>query len=201
LIAQAIVVYLFAFIAVIAAVMVISRDNPVHSALWLILNLVCLAVLYYTLQAPFLMAVQLIVYAGAIVVLFLFVVMLLSSKRQAGGAPGPLAWLSPASIVAALLLAVALLVVAISQPTGIAENAKEAVVGTPANVGLVLYRDYLLPFEATSILLLAALVGAMYLGRHSDKEELAEEETALRESRGDAMAGEAEAHIPEDIHV
>jgi len=146
--------------------MVTIVRNPVHSALSLIVNLMSIAVLYYTLNAPFLMAVQLIVYAGAIVVLFLFVVMLLNSSGEEAASP-TLAWVKPVGVVSALgfLLAVAY-VLKVDLP---ASAASHEVVGDPAAIGRMLYRQYLLPFEATSVLLMAALVGSLYLGRRFDK--------------------------------
>lgn len=147
--------------------MVIRSESPVHCALWLIVNLVSLAVLYYVLHAPFLMAVQLIVYAGAIVVLFLFVVMLLSSRGEAGSHPH-LRWLRPAALVGAFAFLAALLILGWMDTTRPVETTAFAVIGDPASIGRLLYTKFLLPFEATSILLLAALVGALYLGRHGE---------------------------------
>lgn len=154
---------IFALIAILSAVMVISSANPVHSAIWLILNLVCIAVLYLTLNASFLMAVQLIVYAGAIVVLFLFVVMVLSPRKDdAGHAHMP--WLRPLGLAAAALMFAAFVWMLKVDSSA---NAVSSVHGGPAEIGRLLYTKYLLPFEATSILLLVALVGALYLGRRS----------------------------------
>jgi NADH-quinone oxidoreductase subunit J len=180
--------------------MVVSRDNPVHSALWLILNLICIAVLYYTLSAPFLMVAQLIVYAGAIVVLFVFVVMMLSSgnEERRGGAH-PVAWVRPLGIALALFFFLAVfLAVRVAPDTALLGAPVE---GTPLAVGKILFRQYLLPFEATSILLLAALVGAMYLGRHGDRGELDEFGTEGEERAAIDAGGRAEAELPEEIHA
>lgn len=198
--AQAVVFYLFAFIAVFSAVMVVSRDNPVHSALWLILNLISIAVLYYTLNAPFLMVAQLIVYAGAIVVLFVFVVMMLSSgnEEQRGGRH-PIGWVRPLGIALAFFFLLAVFVaIRVAPDTALLGAPVE---GTPLAVGRVLFRQFLLPFEATSILLLAALVGAMYLGRHGDRGPddeygaVGEERVALETGEGNAM------EVPEEVHA
>lgn len=159
----------FAVIAVISALLVISVTNPVHSALALILNLVSIAALYYTLQAPFLMAAQLIVYAGAIVVLFLFVVMLLTSKGE-NPFEGGLKWLRPASVALGIVYLFSMVYVVKVQLPAVVLNGRQ-VVGTPDEIGRLLYRQYLLPFEATSLLLLAALVGSLYLGRNVSAEE------------------------------
>lgn len=169
MIGQTIVFYVTAFLAVVSAVMVITRENPIHSVLWLILNLVSIAVLYLTLRAPFLFAAQMIVYAGAIVVLFLFVVMMLIDKEQMPETAKSARWLTPATFAAAALLTCALLLVAFAFSNGTPMGP--AVIGTPTQVGRVLFRDYLLPFEATSLLLMTALVGALYLGRHGAEQD------------------------------
>lgn len=166
--APAVIFVLAAIVAVFAAVMVITPGNPIHSVLWLILNLVSLAVMYYVLSAPFLMAVQLIVYAGAIVVLFLFVVMLLGSRFEPGAHPH-LGWLRPAAFVAGILFLAGLIAVARLDGSSATVAGALPPVGDAASIGRKLYTTWLLPFEATSILLLTALVGAMYLGRHGDR--------------------------------
>lgn len=197
--AQAVVFYLFAFIAVFSAVMVVSRDNPVHSALWLILNLISIAVLYYTLSAPFLMVAQLIVYAGAIVVLFVFVVMMLSSGNEdQRGTRHPIAWVRPLGIALALFFLLAVFIaVRVAPDTALLGAPIE---GTPLAVGRVLFRQFLLPFEATSILLLAALVGAMYLGRHGDRGDF-DEFGATGEERTALSSGGAVIEETEEIHA
>lgn len=167
--AHAVIFIIVAIAAVIAAVMVIRSENPVHSAIWLILNLVSVAVMYYALNAPFLMAVQLIVYAGAIVVLFLFVVMLLAPGRDDGVHPH-LGWLRPSGMIAATLLLICLITLAWSHAGGAGPTTPDTLVGDPASIGRRLYSVWLLPFEATSILLLSALVGALYLGRQDTSE-------------------------------
>lgn len=172
--AHAVIFIIVAVVAVIAAVMVIRSDNPVHSAIWLILNLVSLAVMYYALNAPFLMAVQLIVYAGAIVVLFLFVVMLLAPSRDDGAHPH-LGWLKPSALGAAALLLVSLIVLAWSHAGGTGPSTADTLVGDPASIGRELYTVWLLPFEATSVLLLSALVGALYLGRQEGRQSAFED--------------------------
>jgi NADH-quinone oxidoreductase subunit J len=169
--AHAVIFILVAVLAVFSAVMVITPGNPVHSALWLILNLMSVAVMYYLLNAPFLMAVQLIVYAGAIVVLFLFVVMLLSSKGESGKAHPHLAWLRPAAFVSAAIFLIAIVAVARYEAAKPFLGITDSVIGDPASIGRKLYTTWLLPFETTSILLLAALVGAMYLARHTGRGE------------------------------
>lgn len=180
--APVVIFILVAFVAVFSAVMVITQKDPVHSALWLILNLVSLAVIYLLLNAPFLMAVQLIVYAGAIVVLFLFVVMLLASGKEEGGHPR-LGWLRPAAWIGAAAFLAGIVCVGWVQVTSAQLSAVDAPVGDSASIGQLLYTRYLLPFEATSILLLTALVGALYLGRRSEG-DLTDDYAASEDTNG-----------------
>jgi len=159
---------LFLILAVVAVAtglgMLLSR-NAVYSALFLVLNFVTVAVFYLTLAAPFIAISQISVYAGAIMVLFLFVIMLLGTERLAPGKGLP--WQRPLAVVLAFLLVaetVYLLVArtpaggAIMQP-GPAINSMDAI----RELGSALFTQYLLPFEATSILLLVAMVGAIVL--------------------------------------
>jgi len=160
----------FAGFAVISAMLCITRRSPVASALWLIQTLFCLAVLYTLLDAPFIGVLQVLVYAGAIMVLFLFVIMLLNLGRPGAG---DLKGLVGAGI--ATLLGVALLL----QLKGLAQAAPPADIVLPPGtlaaaqrqqgaVGAVagpLFDTYLVPFEITSLLLLAAIVGAVVLAK------------------------------------
>ncbi len=173
----------FALIAIVAALGVILSRKPVYSALFLLLNFATLAALYIMLQAQFLAAVQIIVYAGAIVVLFLFVVMLIGggelgagdreTNRQADKATAPsrfhamLGWPRITALVLAVLLLAGvgygLITGQLHPPTGNAaafgQGSVEAIAGT-------LYTDYLLPFEMTSVLLLVGMIGAVVLARN-----------------------------------
>ena len=155
-----------AIVAIIgAAAMLISR-NAVHSALFMLLNFSSIAVLFLLLRAPFLFAVQLIVYAGAIIVLFLFVVMLLGAERSEDELDRA-AWQRPLAIgLGVLLLAEAVLVFVTQgvQPEVAATPQAEAA-GAPAQIGELLFTRYLLPFEITSIILLAAIIGVVVLHR------------------------------------
>lgn len=176
---------IFAAIAVAAALGVILSRKPVYSALFLLLNFATLAALYIMLQAQFLAAVQVIVYAGAIVVLFLFVIMLIGggelgagdreTSGQADKAASPhflalLGW----PRIAALVLAV-LLLTGVSY--GLLTGQLHAGQGTAAAFGQgsveviagALYTDYLLPFEMTSVLLLVGMIGAVVLARRHEE--------------------------------
>jgi NADH-quinone oxidoreductase subunit J len=153
-----------ALIAVGSAVAMLVSRNAVYSALFLVLNFMAVAVLYLLLNAAFIALVQVTVYAGAIMVLFLFVIMLLGAARLEAGPS--LRWQQPAAIVLGAGLLVEMGYVFL---TGASRGAPAALVGegfgSPSSVGTLLFSGYLLPFEVTSILLLAAMVGAIVLTR------------------------------------
>jgi NADH-quinone oxidoreductase subunit J len=158
---------LFAGLAIGSAIAVVAQRNPLYSAISLIGVFISLACLYVMLAAPFIAAVQVIVYAGAIMVLVVFVIMLLNVEEEARRRTR-LKFLVPAAIVmAAILIAEASFIlysVRISPftPTESASNT-----GLTSSIGTGLFTKYLLPFEITSILLLMAIVGAMTLARRA----------------------------------
>jgi NADH-quinone oxidoreductase subunit J len=160
--------YFSAGIAVAATLRVITHTQPVHALLYLVISLMAVAMCFFSLGAPFAGALEIIVYAGAIMVLFVFVVMMLNlgpaTVIQERSWLTPRAWIGP-SILAALLL-VELLGVLFSQPSGALLNG--TLVG-PKAVGIALFGPYLLAVELASMLLLAALITAWHLGRQ-DKE-------------------------------
>ena len=155
----------FALVAVASALVVITQKNPVNSVLALVVTFFCLAVLYVMLGAQFIAALQVIVYAGAIMVLFLFVVMLLNLKEKpAWDARGPLlTGLGFAAAGGVLLIAVT----ALRKPLGLSASI-DPQMGTVASVGDALFRRFLLPFEVVSVLLLAAIIGAVALVKRGD---------------------------------
>jgi NADH-quinone oxidoreductase subunit J len=155
---------ILAFVAIAAAAGMLLSRNAVHSALWLILNFGAVAVLYLILNAPFIAMVQVTVYAGAIMVLFLFVIMLLGAERLGGvrlfGRQEVLAG------ILGILLLVALGVVLLSgggDGGTMAQNPGQTMDAGPAAVGLALFESYVFPFEVTSILLLVAMIGVVAL--------------------------------------
>lgn len=152
-----------AAVAVLATLMVITRTNAVHALLYLIVSLLAAAMILYLLGAPFVAALEVIVYAGAIVVLFVFVVILLNLGPSAAAQERqwlrPVAWVGPSVLSVILLAELAYLVAAGWRPT---DSGK--VVG-PTEVGLSLFGPYLLGVELASMLLLAGLVGAYHIGR------------------------------------
>ena len=164
-----IVYWAFAGFAVLAAAMCITRRNPLASALWLVQTLFCVAVLFTILHAPFIGVLQVLVYAGAIMVLFLFVIMLLNLGRAGGDMKGLVATVVGGLLGAGLLLelrpvARALPPDAITLPGGAVDSmlVHQGVVGAVAGP---LFATYLVPFEITSLLLTAAIVGAVVLAK------------------------------------
>jgi len=157
--------YMAAVVAVGATLMMLTRQNAVHALLYLILSLLAVAVIFYLFGAPFAAALEVIVYAGAIMVLFVFVVMLLNLGPRAGGLEAawlsPTVWLLPA-IMAAILAGE--IVYILSGPGLRTAPAGEI---APVQVGLALYGPYLIGVELAPMLLLGALVGAHHLGREA----------------------------------
>ena len=160
-----------ASIVIIGAIGVVMSRNPVHSALMLVMTLFGVAVLFVAQQANFLAAVQIIVYAGAIVVLFLFVIMFLGVDREENIGDEPLRFQRPLAIVLVALTAAGLLLVGVNTKWAVGAHS---VAGPAANqqggdvaaLGRSVFTTYLFPFEATAALLLIAVVGAVVLARH-----------------------------------
>ena len=161
--------WIFGVIAMAGGLLCITRKNPIGSALWLVVTLFALAAMYVLLDAQFIAALQVLVYAGAIMVLFLFVIMLLNLGR-----PGPSDIKGPVGVGVAALLAGTLLLElrvlgqaappeAIQLPAGTMAALQQQ--GMVAAVAGPLFDAYLIPFEITSLLLLAAIVGAVVLAK------------------------------------
>lgn len=156
---------LFAGMAIGCALAVVAQRNPLYSAISLIGVFISLACLYVMLAAPFIAAVQVIVYAGAIMVLVVFVIMLLNVEEETHQRPR-LTWLVPTAIgLAAILIAEVAFILVSVQESRITPASSGANVGLTHSIGSALFTRYLLPFEITSILLLMAIVGAMTLAR------------------------------------
>ena len=156
---------LVGFAAILSALLVVIHPNPMVSVLFLILNLVCVALFYLMLQAQFLAVVQLIIYAGAIMVLFLFVVMLLNLRAEEGlrlgGGPQRIGALMLAVAFAALMFRA----IQGRQGPGFSEPGTGAGFGTAREVAVLLFDRHILAFEAASVLLVAAMVGAVLLAK------------------------------------
>ncbi len=164
------VFWFFAAVAVISAFLCITRRSPLASALWLVNTLFSLAAIFVLLDAHFIAAIQVLVYAGAIMVLFLFVIMLLNLGRR--GPSDMLGWVGRLVMLAVgALLAVELWVLTRMVPPEELRLPGQAMVRMAEEQGAVgviaepLFRDFLVPFELTSILLLAAIVGAVVLAK------------------------------------
>ncbi|NNJ10232.1 NADH-quinone oxidoreductase subunit J [Chloroflexales bacterium ZM16-3] len=152
-----------------AGAMLISR-NAVHSALFLLMNFGAIAVLFLLLQSPFLFTIQLTVYAGAIMVLFLFVVMLLGAEQVENATPDRLAWSRPLAMALGLALLAVAGVVALRTPSAAVPDSAQALgFGEPSQLGKLLFTDYLLPFEITGVILLVAVIGVVVLNQRGRK--------------------------------
>jgi len=156
--------YLSAAIAVIATILVITRTNAVHALLYLIVSLLAVALIFFVLGAPFVAALEVIIYAGAIMVLFIFVIMMLNlggeHAKEESQLMTPGIWTGPSILCAVLAFELIYLFAADRERiTSVAEIP-------PKQVGIALFGPYVLGVELASLLLLAGLVGAYHLGRH-----------------------------------
>jgi len=159
--------YFLSFLAILCGLMVILEKNPIHSVLYLVITFFAIAGHYILLNAQFLAAVHIIVYAGAIMVLFLFVIMLLNLNKETEPHK-PIAVKFAAVISAGILLIV--LVGALRSTNSLpAPETINADMGLVKNLGKVLFKQFLLPFEVASILFLSAMVGAVMLGKRDIK--------------------------------
>jgi NADH-quinone oxidoreductase subunit J len=160
---------LFGSIALAGAVNVVLRRNPVHAALWLVVAFLGVAGLFLTLGTGLLAAIQVMVYAGAIMVLFLFVILLLNLETPAFEG---LSLARGASSLAAVTTLALLVWPMVSEPR-LAAAARPVIdlPASPANVGMALFQRYAVPFEIVSLLLLVAMVGAIHLARRPRRDE------------------------------
>ncbi len=159
---EVVLFYIAAAVAIIATTLVISRTNASHALIYLIISLLSISVIFFLLGAPFAAALEIVIYAGAIMVLFLFVVMLLNLGPAAAGQEAR--WLTPGTWIGPSILTFILFLVMLYVLTGTPESTA-AVAVSPKEVGEKLFGPYLLAVELASILLLAALVGAYHFGR------------------------------------
>lgn len=167
--------YLFGIIAIASALAFVTRKSPVAAALWLVNTMFSLSALYVLLDAPFIGVIQVLVYAGAIMVVFLFVIMLLNlGHASAVGDARGLGWKLAAGLVGLALLTqvFALTRVRVPERLALPQNAiadQVAATGAIAPIAGPLFNEYLLAFEVTSVLLLAAVVGAVVLGKRKER--------------------------------
>lgn len=163
------VVFIFAAaLALVGAIMMVTRRNPIHGALWLIVAFFSIAVIYITLNAQFIAVAQVIVYAGAIMMLIVFVIMLI--HLETGFAyktklSGPKTLGAVITVILFIEIAAAVLTLRSKAP----QAAATSPVGTVADVGTALYGKYLFPFEIASVLLLVGIIGAVILARRGGK--------------------------------
>ena len=170
---ETVLFYIAASVSLVATILVVSRTNASHALIYLIVSLLAVAVIFYLLGAPFAAALEIVIYAGAIMVLFLFVVMMLNLgksavDRERDWLDGKM-WIGPGLLTFVLLLEFLYILVGTLGTTA-------AVAVPPKTVGETLFTTYLLAVELASVLLLAALVGAYHLGRRymrSRREEIA----------------------------
>ena len=156
-----------AIISILAAIGLLTSRNAIYAALFLILNFSTVAVLYLMLNAPFLAVIQISVYAGAIMVLFLFVIWLLNLQTELRSAPGYLALKTIAGLLCAALAAELFVLLGYAPTAGGAKAVAPAGYGSIEMLATTLFSDYLVSFEITSVLLLAAIVGAIALARRA----------------------------------
>ncbi len=168
--------YFFGITAIVSAIAFVTRKSPVSAAMWLVSTMFCLAAMYVLLDAHFLGAMQVLVYAGAIMVVFLFVIMLLNlgHPSEVSDARG-MWWKLAAGLVGLALLAQVFALTRANVPEALVlpENALANQVAAEGAIGPIagpLFHEYLLAFEVTSVLLLAAVVGAVVLGKRKERE-------------------------------
>ena len=176
--------YVASAVAIISTALTITRLNAVHALLYLIVSLLAVAVAFYTMGAPLVAALEVIIYAGAVMVLFVFVVMMLNlGKRTVETERQSLqekVWMGPA-VLSAVLIAEVLYMIARATLPG-----HEGGVVEPKQVGIALYGPYLIGVELTSMLLLGALVGACHLGRPAPENPEARYDRDSYERRADS---------------
>ncbi|MCW3110108.1 MAG: NADH:ubiquinone oxidoreductase subunit [Segetibacter sp.] len=164
---MAVLFYISSVIAILATIMVITRYHPIHALLYLVVSFMAVAMIFLSLGAPFMAALEIIVYSGAIIVLFIFVVMMLNLGKETAIQEKqwlqPKVWVGPAVLVLVLL---AQLVILISKGEAASMNVQPVAV---KSVSLSLYREYILAMELTGFLLMAGIVGAAHIGKHKKK--------------------------------
>jgi len=161
-----VIFFIAAASAIVSSVMAITNRNAIHALLYLIISLLSISVIFYILGAPLVAALEVIVYAGAIMVLFIFVVMMLNMGMEEEVEKN---WLKPGMWILPVILAVILLVIfAIDVSEFRDQGTSQAMIG-PKKVGVSLFSTYLIAVEISGILLLAGIVGAYHLGKQRKK--------------------------------
>ena len=150
-------------LALFSALMVVFSNNPVHSVLWLIVVFFAISGHYILMNAQFLAIVNMIVYAGAIMVLFLFVIMLMNMNTETE--PQKSQWMKMAAAISGGALMLVLIAALKDNVGAVSKTSGEGSIGLIKNLGQVLFTDYVVPFEISSLLFLSAMVGAVVLGK------------------------------------
>jgi len=154
--------YLLSAVALVATLLCITRRNAVHAVIYLVHAFFALALLFYLLGAPLVAAWEVIIYAGAIMVLFLFIIMMLElAPADQGGGPGLRRW-APVVLIATVLIACTLLIMTLDPAV---RNGIPTYYASPRNFGYALFKEYALAVEVVSFQLLFAAVGAFYVGK------------------------------------
>lgn len=159
--------YIVSAVAVFATIMVITRHNLIHALLYLVLSFMAVAVVFYILGAPFIAALEVIMYAGAIVVLIIFVIMMLNLKAEA--VEQERKWLSRGIFVGPAILSLILLVELLYVVTASGVTSSTYPIVDAKAVGMSLYGPYVIGVELSGILLMSGIVGAYHLGRQKKK--------------------------------
>ncbi|MBI5540452.1 MAG: NADH-quinone oxidoreductase subunit J [Bacteroidia bacterium] len=159
--------YLLSGIALLSALMVVLSKSPINSVIYLIVCFLAIAGHYILLNAQFLAVVHIIVYTGAIMVVFLFVIMLLNLNKT--NEPHKSVLTKFMAVISGGMLFLVLIAAAKGVNEMIVANEFDANIGLVANLGKVLYTDYMIPFEASSVLFLSAMIGAVMLGKKDKK--------------------------------
>ena len=158
--------YIAATIALVSTVLVITRKNAIHALLYMIVSFFSIAVIFYLLEAPFIAALEVIIYAGAILVLFIFVTMMLNiviEKKREKRWLKPRMWIIPIALATVLFIDLAVAVYSIQLPP-----VEKAVI-LPRQLGISMFTDYLPAVEVTALLLLVGVIGAYHLGSQEKK--------------------------------
>jgi NADH-quinone oxidoreductase subunit J len=159
--------YISSLVAIVATIMVITRYQPIHALLYLVVSFLAVSMIFLSMGAPFVAALEVILYAGAIIVLFIFVVMMLNLGNETAVQEKqwlqPKVWIGPSILTAVLL---AMMIALIMRGTN--NDMKVPAIDTK-RVSLSLYREYVLALELAGFLLMAGIVGAAHIGKHKKK--------------------------------
>ena len=167
---QLLLFLILAIVAIVSALGMLISRNAIYSALFLVINFMTIAIFFLLLNAPFIAVAQVSVYTGAIMVLFLFVIMLLGAERAAGQTQA-IRWQRPLAVALAIVLLLEAAYILLGQRgiTPLVTGQLPQDFGSPSLVGSNLFSNYLLPFEITSVLLLVAMIGAIVLTKTEKK--------------------------------